>query len=488
MHVRSHNHVVSSLPRNCYRVAPQVWAGSYIGMHGQADAQEHIAWLCHIGVSIIIDLTAYDDMLPSYMPLLATNAPHIVRQQFPIIDGSAPSEVQMVAILRAIDDAVASEQTVYIHCWGGFGRTGLVVACWYKRTEGSGTAALKRLQEARYAIQSRRPSPDYSAQVSFVMRWQEPPPAQALQWLQWRNRFRGAILGAAVGDAIGVTNEMRDRHEVTLTNDLLGGGIFDIKPGEWTDDTAMVLCVSESLIQKRGFDAHDQMDRFVRWWRYGYMTCNGCTYDVGNTTRLALFSYIQTGDPLSGVQSSHSAGNGALSRVAPISLYYAMHPDVLDQMAAYSSMLTHATVHSIDACRYVSWLIAQFVRGVPKGVALGTPWPYAPLCDDIAQITRPDRVMRDFAAMDASSYVVDMLEIVLWALRNHHDFASGLLALANAGGLTTTSCTIYGALAGALYGDASIPARWLAQLVQRDKIEWYAEELLRVARPMTDPV
>jgi ADP-ribosylglycohydrolase len=307
------------------------------------------------------------------------------------------------------------------------------------------------------------------------------------EWLRWRIRFRGAMLGAAVGDALGVTNEMLDRSQTIHLTHLVGGGICDIAPGVWTDDTAMLLCVSESLISKYGFDAHDQMERFVRWWRYGYMTCFGRTYDVGNTTRLALFAYIQTGDPFSGVQSSHSAGNGALARVAPIGLYYAAQLDVIDQVAAYSSMLTHATAHSIDACRYVAWLIAQFVSGVSKHDALHATWPYSPLCNDIARIAQGSYRDRSIDHMDASSYVVDMLEIVLCALYTNDDFASGLYALSSAGGLTNTSCSIYGALAGALYGDDAIPAHFLQELVQRDKIEWFAEELLRVSWPTIKP-
>lgn len=478
------NDEISPIPCNSYQVAPYVWAGSYIGMHGHAQAARQIEWLLSQGIRRVIDLTSHDDQLPSYAEVLRAHAPQIHRQQFPLIDGGIPSEVQMVAILQAIDDAVAHHESVYIHCWGGFGRTGMVVACWYRRTEGSGAAALKRLQHVRSGILSNRPSPDYSVQVSFVMRWQEPAPAYASAWLRWRSRFRGAMLGAAIGDAIGVTNEMLTRPHTRAVTQLVGGGISDVAPGGWTDDTAMLLCVTEGLITKQGFNANDQMDRFVRWWRYGYMTCAGRTYDVGNTTRLALFAYIQTGDPYSGVHSSHSAGNGAVSRVAPIGLYYATQHDMIDQIAAYSSMLTHATAHSIDACRYVAWLVAQFTAGVSKHDALATPWPYRPLCADITNVVANGTYKyRRIDDMDASSYVVDMLEIVLWALYHHDDFATGMLELSRAGGLTTTSCTIYGALAGALYGDSAIPTHWQEQLLHRDKVEWYAEELLRMTWP-----
>jgi ADP-ribosyl-[dinitrogen reductase] hydrolase len=489
MLVREDGIEITSIPRNCYQVAPLVWAGAYLGLPCKDDAPSQIMWLAQIGVRRIINLTSHDDQLPPYTDLLVEYAPQITHEQYPIIDGSVPSEVQMVAILRAIDDAVSRGEGVYIHCWGGFGRTGMVVACWYKRQEQNGAGALKRVQQARYGIKSSRPSPDYSVQVGFVMRWKEPNAVSAVEWLQWRRRFRGALLGAAVGDAMGVTNEMLDRVNTVQLNQLVGGGICDVAPGGWTDDTAMVLCVSESLIAKHGFDAHDQMDRFVRWWRYGYMTCAGRTYDVGNTTRLALFAYIQTGDPFSsGVQSSHSAGNGALSRVAPIGLYYAAQPDVIDQAAMYSSMLTHATAHSIDACRYVAWVLAQFASGVSKYDALHASWPYSPLCEDIARIAMGSYRHHTLEQLNASSYVVDMLEIVMWALYTHDDFGSGMCALSQAGGLTTTSCSIYGALAGALYGDDAIPIEWRQSLAHHDKIEWFAEELLRVSWPTIKPM
>jgi protein tyrosine/serine phosphatase len=162
------------MPRNSYQVAPLIWAGSYIGLPSSDDAPNQIAWLLQKGIHLIIDLTSHDDQLPRYTDALAACAPHITHKQFPMIDGSIPSEVQMVAILKAIDEAVALEHGVYVHCWGGFGRTGMVVACWYKRQEQNGTAALKRIQQARCEIKSSRPSPDYSVQVGFVMRWHEP--------------------------------------------------------------------------------------------------------------------------------------------------------------------------------------------------------------------------------------------------------------------------------------------------------------------------
>ena len=80
-----------------------------------------------------------------------------------------------------------------------------------------------------------------------------------------RSRARGSLFGLACGDAVGTTNEFRDTGTFAPVTDMVGGGVFRLEPGEWTDDTSMALCLAESLISCRGFDAADQMRRYVRW-------------------------------------------------------------------------------------------------------------------------------------------------------------------------------------------------------------------------------
>jgi len=94
---------------------------------------------------------------------------------------------------------------------------------------------------------------------------------------------------------------------------MIGGGPFVRKPGEWTDDTSMALCLAESLIEKRGFYANDQMDRYCNWHEEGYLSGTGRCFDIGNTVRSALETYRRTGDPFSGSESSDAAGNGSLT-------------------------------------------------------------------------------------------------------------------------------------------------------------------------------
>jgi len=79
-----------------------------------------------------------------------------------------------------------------------------------------------------------------------------------------RDKYRGALLGLAAGDALGTTVEFRSPGRFNPVTDMIGGGPFSLKPGEWTDDTSMALCLAVSLLEKCGFDAKDQLEQLSR--------------------------------------------------------------------------------------------------------------------------------------------------------------------------------------------------------------------------------
>ena len=99
------------------------------------------------------------------------------------------------------------------------------------------------------------------------------------------DRYRGALLGLAAGDALGTTLEFKAPGTFKPITNMIGGGPFGLKPGQWTDDTSMALCLAESLIEKRGFDPKDRMDRHCRWWQEGYLSSTGTCFDIGATVR-----------------------------------------------------------------------------------------------------------------------------------------------------------------------------------------------------------
>src|SRR5439155_10920922 len=113
------------------------------------------------------------------------------------------------------------------------------------------------------------------------------------------SRYRAALLGLALGDALGTTLEFRPPGTFSRLTDLVGGGPSHLPAGAWTDDTSMALCLAESLIVRDGFHAVDHLERYVRWWREGYLSSTGQCFDIGGTVRAALERFGQTRDPAS---------------------------------------------------------------------------------------------------------------------------------------------------------------------------------------------
>jgi ADP-ribosyl-[dinitrogen reductase] hydrolase len=124
------------------------------------------------------------------------------------------------------------------------------------------------------------------------------------------DRARGALLGLAVGDALGTTLEFSARDTLPHHTEITGGGPFHLKPGQWTDDTSMALALADSLIQHPELDARDLMDRFVRWWRESAYSCTGTCFDIGVATAGALRQYHHRGEPYAGSTDPQTAGNG----------------------------------------------------------------------------------------------------------------------------------------------------------------------------------
>ena len=133
--------------------------------------------------------------------------------------------------------------------------------------------------------------------------------------ITYQQRARGALLGLAVGDAIGTTVEFKPRGSFKPLTDMAGGGPFGLEPGQFTDDTSMALCLAASLIDN-GFDLQDQMERYTRWANEGYMSSNGRCFDIGIATRGALQRFKRNGNPQAGSTDPNSAGNGCLMRLA----------------------------------------------------------------------------------------------------------------------------------------------------------------------------
>lgn len=302
--------------------------------------------------------------------------------------------------------------------------------------------------------------------------------------MQSIERYRGSLLGLAAGDALGTTLEFQPRGTFRPLEDMVGGGPFGLQPGQWTDDTSMALCLAASLVERQGLDAVDQLDRYVRWWRQGYLSSTGRCFDIGSTTSSALACYERTREPFPGSTEPMSAGNGSLMRLAPVPLFYAADPGQAIERAGESSRTTHGARTCVDACRYLGALLVGTVSGASKDELLGESysplpgyWREHPLAPEIAEVAAGSFRRRRPPEIRGTGHVVRSLEAALWAFYHSSSFREGCLLAVNLGDDADTTGAVYGQLAGAFYGEQGIPEAWRTRLALRPLIESLAAQL-----------
>jgi len=302
------------------------------------------------------------------------------------------------------------------------------------------------------------------------------------------DRYRGCLLGLAVGDAVGTTLEFKRPGTFEPLKDMVGGGPFNLKPGEWTDDTSMALCLAASLIEKRGFDPVDQLTRYLRWYNEGYMSSNGRCFDIGNTVRDALLRFERTGEPYCGSKDPLTAGNGSIMRLAPVPLFYASRPLEAIERSAESSRTTHGTAVAVDACRYLGALIVGALKGVDKDELLSEKynpvdgyWQSYPLSPEIEVIRKGSFYDLDPPEIKGTGYSAKSLEAALWAFSRSGNFEEGCLLAVNLGDDADTTGAVYGQLAGVYYGEDGIPLSWRSELSHRDLICSLAEKIYQMS-------
>jgi len=296
-----------------------------------------------------------------------------------------------------------------------------------------------------------------------------------------------------VGDALGTTVEFMPPGSFTPLTDMVGEGKFKLAPGEWTDDTSMALCLAESLIEKGAFDPIDQLERYVRWYRTGYLSSNGRCFDIGITTCSSLHRFERYHETYPGPDAPHTSGSGSLMRLAPVPMFYACHPELLLDKCIDSSRTTHASLQAIDACRYYGALILGALQGQPKRVLLSSPqtWEFmdsgsfellARLEPSILEVANGSFKQKEPPSIQGSGYVVRGMEAALWAFHRSTSFRQGALMAANLGDDADTTAAIYGQLAGAYYGEDGIPIEWHSKLALVDVIEGFADKLWDAAK------
>jgi len=284
------------------------------------------------------------------------------------------------------------------------------------------------------------------------------------------DRARAALFGVAVGDALGATAEFMTpaqiRNRYGVHREIVGGGWLKLPPGQVTDDTELTLCVARGIVRSGGWALGPIADRFVQW-------LSGNPADVGATCRRGIEEYREKGR-LEAPPDEQGAGNGAAMRVAPVALYTLGDEGLLSRLAVEQAHLTHHHPLSDAACVSVGRMI--------QGGLLGAPPRRLRATAEELGARHPEFRFEGYDGK-SSAYVVDTLRTVFDALFSTAGFEDCVVKTVNRGGDADTTGSIAGAIAGARYGLAAIPRRWLRALDPnlREELSSLAEELVRMS-------
>jgi ADP-ribosyl-[dinitrogen reductase] hydrolase len=360
---------------------------------------------------------------------------------------------------------------ILIHCKGGLGRAGMIAGRLLVEMGIEPEDAIRKVRTARGegAIETR-------AQERWVVQGKGAAAiTTSTTSASIRDRAVGALVGLAVGDAVGTTLEFKPKPSHPVLTDMVGGGPFGLMAGQWTDDTAMALALGDWLANDPALDPAELASRFVRWYKGGDFSCTGTCFDIGNTTSQALNRFIETGEPLAGSKSSQAAGNGALMRLSPVAIRFWNDRPKLIEVARLQTATTHGAEECIEASARFAELLAEVISGKPLAEALAGE-PATRIKGNWRGAHRDD--------IRGTGYVVDCLNAALWAVSRTTSFRSAILLAANLGDDADTTAAVAGQLAGAVYGVSGIPAEWLERLAWRPKIEAMADQLFEAGSAM----
>lgn len=385
-------------------------------------------------------------------------------RHLPIVDGDVPRaefEAAWPDASARLRSLLLAGNRIFVHCRGGLGRAGMVSARLLAETGVWPDQAIADVRKARnpMAIETR-------AQEEWVRDGKEE--AAGARTLGERDRAVGALVGLAVGDAVGTTLEFTAKPDVPVLFDMVGGGPFELAPGQWTDDTAMALALADSLLKDSVLDPVDLMNRFVNWREHGQYSCTGKCFDIGVATSQALDRYLADGNPYAGSDLPSSAGNGCVMRLAPAAVRHWKDWVAYFDVSKRQAMTTHRAQEALDYSGHLADVLSEAIAGTPLHDLLHI---------ESAACVRGFRVGQPRSEVEGSGYVVECVHAALWAVSRTTSFESAVLMAANLGRDADTTAAVAGQIAGAVYGLSGIPERWLEKLAWREEIERKAKAL-----------
>lgn len=286
-------------------------------------------------------------------------------------------------------------------------------------------------------------------------------------------KIKDGMVGLIIGDALGVPVEFSSRFELMehpITR-MEGYGTHNQPPGTWSDDSAMAIATMHSIVQKRGIDYDDIMDKFVKWIRDAKYMQGDVTFDCGATTSSAISRYFNGTPALkSGGRGERDNGNGSLMRILPLAFLKDIDYETIENVSA----LTHAHPRSKIACV----LYIEMARSMLENEDLTMEEHISSACDKIKEYYKdsPELIHfekifnKDFDKISGKGYVISTFEVVVYSLLNTDNYADAVLTAVNMGKDTDTTAAICGGLAGIYYGYDSIPTDWVNEIDRLEEV------------------
>jgi ADP-ribosylglycohydrolase len=441
---------------NSYWVEPGLLlAGEHPFLRDLATTRERIAGLLDVGVRCFFDLTEAGEM-EDYHRLLP---PAAIYESFSIPDHSVPHNMELMRSLQTrLERHMSSGVPVYVHCRAGIGRTGITIGC-YLREQGEDAGAalneLNRLWQQNARAQRWPTIPETDEQADFIRNWAPHPLDVADESGQHRlqvrplQRFRGCLVGLAVGDIYA-----NSQGNVTAAT-------------AWTDDSAMAVAVAESLLECRGFDGRDQLSRYRQLQKNPASFGALPDMELRPVVRDVLARAQSNRSTLQGSHDSTRLDSSALARSAAAALYSANNPGHAASLAGDIARVTHQVPFLVDLCRLLSGMIAAALLGHSRSRILAA-WQNLgamPLRDDVLALAQ-DWGKPSVGRRRPPPPVLAVLDRAVRSFATSSSFEAGLeRAAAGSGTERDAVCAVYGALAGAYYGERNIPT------VLRERVE-----------------
>ena len=292
----------------------------------------------------------------------------------------------------------------------------------------------------------------------------------------------GGLWGAIIGDALGVPVEFKSREQVRRNpiTGMRGYGTFNLPPGSWSDDSSLLICTVESLLD--GFDTNTMGELFIRWLTEGYWTPWGKTFDVGASTMSSIGRMMREVPPEeAGGIGENDNGNGSLMRIMPVGIFFSRQPveELLNNVHRASS-LTHRHPRTLMACGFYCLMVRALLEGftpdeaylyaIEQSTIYYAKLPYAEELPHFERLFSTLIKSVPETAIKSGGYVIHTLEASVWCLLNSNSFQEAVLMAVNLGEDTDTTGCVTGGLAGVYYGLKGIPKEWLDAIVRKEDI------------------